>query len=148
MIGLGVMIQELSDNEEAVKLIQSSIGQTITSVTMKYGDDPNEYAHNNRNVDYLEIQLETGLKIGIYDAGQSCCESRYMRCDDDILPFIGSKLLSIETRDVETVQDDEYDRHDIQFLLINTDKGTLTVNTHNVHNGYYGGFSISVFEVV
>lgn len=34
------------------------------------------------------------------------------------------------------------DVHEVQFLVVHTDKGDLTMSSHNEHNGYYGGFSI------
>jgi hypothetical protein len=37
------------------------------------------------------------------------------------------------------------DVHEVQFLVVTTSKGAITVATHVVHNGYYGGFSIDAF---
>nr|WP_152613166.1 hypothetical protein [Inquilinus limosus] len=64
-----------------------------------------------------------------------------MTCDDDLKPIIGATLLGWEIRDV-TYDGDDYDVHEIQFLVVNTSQGSFTVANHNEHNGYYGGFSI------
>jgi hypothetical protein len=36
----------------------------------------------------------------------------------------------------------DYDVHEVQFLIVDTDKGSFTCESHNVHNGYYGGFLV------
>ena len=51
--------------------------------------------------------------------------------------------MSIELRDAPNVEDDEYGNvHEVQFLVVTTSKGAFTIETHNEHNGYYGGFFI------
>jgi hypothetical protein len=37
---------------------------------------------------------------------------------------------------------DEYGIHEVQFLIVDTDRGSFTCETHNEHNGYYGGFLV------
>src|SRR5688572_26528754 len=49
----------------------------------------------------LSLTLEDGEIIQIWDDGQSCCESRYITCDDDLSKIIGGKLVRIETREAE-----------------------------------------------
>ena len=34
------------------------------------------------------------------------------------------------------------DDHEVAFLGIYTTKGVIVCQTHNEHNGYYGGFSL------
>jgi hypothetical protein len=34
--------------------------------------------------------------------------------------------------------------HEVQFLRVSTDAGTIVCETHNEHNGYYGGFNVCV----
>ena len=34
--------------------------------------------------------------------------------------------------------------HDVVFVDIRTDKAFVTIATHNEHNGYYGGFELSL----
>jgi len=91
----------------------------------------------------IEITFEDNSKLRIYDNGQSCCESRYITTDDTLGEFVGARLLNIETKEAPTpVNDNSYDRHDVEFLELVSDKRPLTFTTHVEHNGYYGGFSI------
>lgn len=128
--GIGVMLSYLSGNEETVNLHLAAIGKTIKSLSSN--DDL-----------VLKFTDDTGIKI--FDDGQSCCENRYMHTDDDIQYYVGSKFLGCELRDAPN-EPDEYGEHEVQFLLVNTDKGTFTMASHNEHNGYYGGFAIVIRE--
>lgn len=78
----------------------------------------------------------------IWDSGQSCCESRYMHCDDDLSKYVGARFLGAAVRPgpEEVVGGDGCKEQ--EFLLIWTSIGVLTVANYNEHNGYYGGFSI------
>lgn len=115
--------------------------------------------------DVLCISFEDGSRLEIVDGGQSCCEDRYMRTDDDLNYYKGSELYNVEVRDAgETAEfntevlakvnkalhaiekETKGRRHEIQFLLITTSKGVFTISNHNEHNGYYGGFSLE-FEI-
>ena len=129
--GLGVMIKQLFGTEEGVEIFNKSIGKTITALSS--------------NEDALYITFEDGKRISLFDDGQSCCEHRYMRTDDDLDYYVGSKLLGGEIKDAPSVEA-EYDEHEVQFLEIITDKGSFTMSNHNEHNGYYGGFWIKVSE--
>jgi len=100
---------------------------------------------------YLEeagicIKLEGSGPIKSYtltiaDCGQDCCESRYITCDDDLASMSGEVLIAVET--AETPYD--WGDHEVQFLVVRTDKATYTAETHNEHNGYYGGFRIRAY---
>jgi hypothetical protein len=128
-LGIGVMLNYLGGNEETVAAIKASIGNTITSVVC--------------DTEELRIGLSNDTTLVLWDNGQSCCESRYMSCADDLESFIGDKLVDIELKDAPSIENDEYVEHDIQFLDIITDKSRFQISNHNEHNGYYGGFSIS-----
>lgn len=92
--------------------------------------------------DALIIRFENGGSLLIADEGQSCCEQRYMTCDDN-LALEGGRLQSIDLEAGGDSTDGGYgDAHEQQFLKIRTSEGDLTAVTHNEHNGYYGGFSI------
>lgn len=95
------------------------------------------------NTDALNLYLSNGRLLSIEDTGQSCCERRFVTCDDSFESFRGAKLVSIEERDggVPTSSDDE-----TQFVVVTTDKGAITLTTHNENNGYYGGFTVEVTE--
>lgn len=125
--GIGAMLHQLSSNEPTVTAVKESLGLKIKEIKL--------------DVDDLKIEFETGRIIKIWDDGQSCCENRYMRTDDDLQEFIGATLLDIELKDAPEIED-QYDVHEVQFLEIKTDKGSFVVSNHNEHNGYYGGFAI------
>lgn len=97
----------------------------------------------------LHFVFTDKTQIYVVDDGQSCCEMRYMTTDDDLKAFVGAKLLGLETKDAPYAEAtcDEDDVHEVQFLEIQTNKGVFTMATHNEHNGYYGGFFITVEEV-
>jgi hypothetical protein len=91
--------------------------------------------------DELRITFTDGDRIGIYDAGQDCCEDRYMTCDDDLEGLAGKTLVAIG--DDRTGDGEGGEVHDLMFLDIKTQEGVAaTVMMHNEHNGYYGGFSV------
>jgi hypothetical protein len=91
----------------------------------------------------LTLSFSDGSKLRLFDDGQSCCESRYMRTDDDLSKFEGAKLLGFELADAPSIKDNEYEDHDVQFLNTKTSLGVFTCSNHVEHNGYYGGFSIT-----
>lgn len=127
--GMGVMIGMLVGNDDSVKTMQAAIGKRITALRL--------------TDDALHFELDDGSKFKLADEGQSCCENRYMRTDDDLASFVGGELRGAEVRDATSVQgEDDYVDHEVQFLVVHTDKGDLTMSSHNEHNGYYGGFWI------
>jgi len=90
----------------------------------------------------LRIEFSDGYTLVIADTGQQCCESRFMTCDDPLeyyegLVFMGARLAGVERTSKS------FDEHEVQFLLVETMLGSFTVASHNQHNGYYGGFSIT-----
>jgi len=95
--------------------------------------------------DALFLTFQDGKKIKIFDDGQSCCESRYMTTDDDISSLVGHTLLRIEGKDGED-RGEGGECHEIRFVEIGTDVGFITIVNHNEHNGYYGGFGLSIDE--
>lgn len=125
-LGLGAMLGLLSRKPKADE--SKVLGKRIRAIAIL--DD-----------DKLVIEVEDGYRIQISDDARSCCESRYMTCDDDLGTYVGATLVSI---DVENGPDLEAGDmcHETQFLRISTDLGTIVATTHNVHNGYYGGFAL------
>lgn len=126
-LGIGVMLNSLGGNAETVKAFTSSLGKTITALSL--ADDE------------LNFEFDDGTRLRIFDDGQSCCESRYMRTDDNLSDFIGAKLIDAELKPAPDIEDG-YGSHEVQFLEIKTDKGSFVMSSHNEHNGYYGGFAI------
>lgn len=95
--------------------------------------------------DALTLTFSDGVKIKLTDEGQSCCESRYMTCDDKASDLIGGHLREISLRHSEI--EEEYGAHEICFVKVETEKGHITIETHNEHNGYYGGFGLNLQEI-
>lgn len=124
--GIGVMLSMLGGNAETVAAYRASVGKTIAAARM------------DSDTLWLDFTDRTGLHL--LDEGQSCCEHRYMSTDDDLAYYAGSTLLEIELADAPSLDGGE--EHDVQFLHVKTSKGVFTMQTHNEHNGYYGGFAI------
>ncbi len=99
-----------------------------------------------RNDDRLVVAVD-GAKVAIWDAGQSCCEKRYMTVDDDLLSYVGATIVDV-TEEAGPSTNEDGEPHDTGFLRINTDAGTITVTTHVEHNGYYGGFALEASLLV
>lgn len=125
--GLGVWIDSLRGRGDTGESVRAALGRTIKSAKV--------------DSDRLIVAFDDGATLRLWDNGQSCCESRYMVCDDDLASFAGAKLVRIETRDAPSIEGGEV--HDVEFLVLVTDKGDLVVSNHNEHNGYYGGFSVN-----
>lgn len=95
--------------------------------------------------DRLALTFADGVTIEVWDNGQSCCESRYMTTDDDIQSLVGHKLIKIETKDGPEIKA-EYEEHETVYVEVATDGGFITIVNHNEHNGYYGGFGLTITE--
>jgi len=128
-LGLGVMISALRDNANSVAAYKAALEKKITHVEL------DKVANNERGE--LRFAFEDGTRLALYDDGQSCCESRYMTTDDDLSIHVGGKLKAVEMQDAP---EDGY--HEVQFLVVKSTKGHSTVETHNEHNRYYGGFAV------
>lgn len=128
-IGMGVMIHQMSGGNKNSP--DKYYGKTITKAS----------------VDEAGVLLEFKDKssIFLYDDGQSCCEDRYVTCDDDPNDLVGGILTKIEEKEY-TEEDENYEVHEKCFIDISTNKATITITTHNVHNGYYGGFALTIRE--
>lgn len=90
----------------------------------------------------LVLIMDDGCRIEIEDEPQ-CCEMRYMHTDDNIDQMAGETLVEIRVQSVGYESDDEDDNgnyHEMGFMHVVTNLMTYTLETHNLHNGYYGGF--------
>ena len=125
---VGVMISMLGENRETVQAMEDSVGQVIDSIEL--------------NNEVLILTFKGGNRLELYDDGQCCCESRYMRTDDNMNDFKEAKFLGAEIKKSPGIVESDFEDHEIQFLEIKTDKGVFTMSSHNEHNGYYGGFFI------
>lgn len=129
-------------NPEIVEVLKEATGKTITEILIEEEDAELRFSF----IDTLKIFFNDGSALYLCN-NIMCCEYRYMNTDDDLNYFKDSKLLDVEIRDVEF---DEVDSqiHEVQFLVITTSKGALTLENHNVHNGYYGGFDLEACLIV
>ena len=128
MIGIGAMIHHLSGGSE--HSASEFYGKKITAASL--------------SDERLHLTLDDGQTIAIWDNGQSCCESRYMRTDDDLQSLVGHTLTRIEAKEGPTETGEYDDEHEICFVEIGTDDGFVTIANHNEHNGYYGGFGLTI----
>lgn len=137
-LGLGAVLQLLSSADPAVrKAYDNAIGKRIVAITLE-GDAE----------DGIKFEFDDESTLRLYDAGRSCCKSRYMQCDDDLGAYVGAKFISAEVRDGGEVseEEDDGDVTESQFLVIDTTAGSFTVASYNSHNGYYGGICLTASE--
>lgn len=128
------------------------IGAVIHTLSGRSPKKPNDYYGKKiKTAELIEneilISFEDGLKIKIWDDGQSCCESRYITTDDDVKDLIGQILISINAKDGPDIERD-YGYHEQVFVEIQGNNSSITFCTHNENNGYYGGFVLSCDEVL
>jgi hypothetical protein len=129
-LGIGAMLHRLSGGSEHGA--EEYYGRTITGASM--------------SDERLRLTFTEGPAIEIWDNGQSCCERRYMRTDDNLETLIGGKLVRIEAKDGPDLEDG-WECHEQVFVEVGTDQGFITIANHNEHNGYYGGFDLTITEV-
>jgi hypothetical protein len=91
----------------------------------------------------IRVYFDDGTRLDIIDKGQQCCESRFITTDDDLEYGSGKLFLGFELKDCTGTSDDWGETHDIQFLEIKLSDCSLVFQSHNCHNGYYGGFWIT-----
>lgn len=135
------------DNEERLEqysIFNKSIGKKIKSIVIK------EHTDGFGSENSLVFEFVDGSRLVIKDDGQSCCERRFLHTDDDLEHYINSKLLDIEISDGP---DGGYEDSDNgleilqqQFMKVKTTVGVFTVVNYNYHNGYYGGFDITLYD--
>ena len=96
-----------------------------------------------RDAPTICVEFTDDTWIELSDKGQSCCETRYARTDDDLTSLSGQVLRGFEVREAADLESEGY-KHEICFLDVKTDEQTVTFSFHNEHNGYYGGFWMKV----
>lgn len=134
-LGVGAILRILGGNESTVTAVQSSLGKTIKSIRL---------APERHEDGCLAIDFTDGTGVDLFDSARSCCEHRYMNCDDDLPYYGGAKLLNIELREgPQAEESDDYGEKEVMFLVLTTDRGNITVSNHNDHNGYYGGIYVN-----
>jgi hypothetical protein len=150
-LGISVMINEIFGyaTNLTAELWEKSHSLTITEIKKVKEDVPNaERSWRSYNGDSLRITFEDGSKLYLYDDGQSCCEHRYMTIDDDLDKISGVTIKEIRIENGPKVEEACSEEHEQQFVKIDFSDGTgITMTTHNEHNGYYGGFSLTPYYV-
>jgi hypothetical protein len=131
--GMGVMINMLCGEDRGTKLLDEAVNGKKKIAALSLDADEG-----------LRVEFKDGTKFRIWDNGQSCCERRYMTTDDDLKHYVGSTIRDVELADAPGNEDEYGECHEVQFLRIKTTKGTLVLESHNEHNGYYGGFYIVI----
>lgn len=130
MLGIGAMLHHLGGGSQHNP--DEFYGRTVTSAEL--------------TDDRLKLALDDGRKIEIWDNGQSCCEHRWMSTDDDPASLVGGKLIRIEAKEAPDGPSEYGEPHEQVFVEVATDKGFITLVNHNEHNGYYGGFGLTITE--
>jgi hypothetical protein len=131
-IGLGSALHQLGGGSR--KNSSDYYGRTIQSVAIE-------------STCFI-LEFSDDVVIKIWDDAQTCCESRYMSTDDDPKSLIGKKLLHIVAKEGPEIEGEYGDVHEQVFVEIMTEDGdTVTLVSHNEHNGYYGGFGLSIDEI-
>lgn len=128
-LGMGVLLGQLGGNADSVEAFVAGISKKITELTLDADTG-------------LHFVFDDGYKMKLFDDGQSCCETRYMTTDDKLIDFIGSQLVGAEVKDAPDRETEYGEPHEVAFLTVTTSIGVFTCETHNEHNGYYGGFLV------
>lgn len=98
-----------------------------------------------RGVGGLQFVFENGATLVLSDRGPDCCNSVYMTCSDDLSQIVGDRMVGVTIEDAPDISGGEDAYHEVQFLHVRFASGAVVVcETHNEHNGYYGGFSLVV----
>ena len=125
--------------QEGAGLLEAAKGKTIERLRID-----NEY---NLWDGGLLMRFTDGSGVWIYDDQRSCCETRYMHTDDVLSSFEGASFVGVRLGEYTTSETEGGEESEVQFLIIDTSLGSAVVETHNIHNGYYGGFWIKVAEM-
>jgi hypothetical protein len=95
----------------------------------------------------LRLIFDDGTVISLSDDADHCCERRYLTCDDDVQSLVGNVLIRIEDREGDGGDEDGWSQHDTRFVEVATDQNFITLTTHNIHNGYYSGFKLTIKRI-
>jgi hypothetical protein len=125
--GISAIFKDRAERDKSNQIYTASIGKEISD--LKLADET------------LRIVFTDGTAINVYDSGMECSEHRYMTTDDDLDTFVRAKFMGADLLFAPTRLSD-YGIHEIAFLHIKTNIGTFVLETHNEHNGYYGGFYV------
>jgi hypothetical protein len=132
-------------NVDAVFYGNEGVDEEEVTLLNSFSDDP--IAKIIMDGDELLISFESGREITISDHGQSCCEHRYMHCEDEgDFEFHEGAFLRFVQIVAGGDDEDGYEVHETEYCNIFTSKGVIQLVCHNEHNGYYGGFCVRIVE--
>jgi hypothetical protein len=140
---MGFMIRMLFGNDDTTAQAWAAAkGKQIAALAIVEAD-----YKQGQDYDCLRFGFADGSALLLFDDGQSCCESRYMHTDDPLEAFVGATLENIEGKCTQAggegwIDDHYVGCHEIMFIHITTSIGVFVLETHNEHNGYYGGFVV------
>ena len=128
---------DVTESHELTDYFQFSnlVGETITSIEVKKGDDGDE-----DDVTQIIFTLASGFKVKLYHE-QDCCEYVYLEdiCGN-LEDLIGSPLVQAEetSNGGDNDDDDDYGESTTwTFYKMATNKGYVTFRWLGVSNGYY-----------
>jgi hypothetical protein len=132
MTGFGFNLSYLGGNEESYQIYQSILGKRIEAIRLD--------KEANGGDGGLWLQM-VGLErpVLLVDDARSCCESRWMECDDNLPYFVGAEITEVETRSGADATEEYGDVKETLFVNIVTSAGPIELKAYNSHNGYYGG---------
>lgn len=145
---MSVITTEWNESLSEAALLKCVIGRRVTSIEKREGviiEGTDHYSGATRVDEAMVFTLGDSATLYLYDDGQSCCENRYMTCDDDLASFVGRSIAGIEQVDGQTEEGEYGYCHEQVFVKVIMDDGTnIAITSHNEHNGYYGGFSLNM----
>lgn len=126
--------------------VLAAAGKTIRAITLADGESDESTG--------MAFLFTDDTAVIFYDDARSCCEHRFMTCDDDLAPFVGAMFVDValsekNTPEVEDSQQewDDGEQHEWCFVDFTTSMGVFTATMHNRHNGYYGGISLAARSI-
>ena len=129
--GLGVLINALTGGKGQLEPVNGVLGKTVREAVLK---------PEAKRDGALKVVFTDGTELLLFDDGRSCCESRWLHTDDDLSSLAGGVLREVRVDPGPTEEDAYGDPKESEFLVLRTDRATVTVVAYNEHNGYYSGF--------
>lgn len=111
----------------------NAVGMTIDDIVF----------NTNALVIHLREDGKAPTQLSMRDRKRSCCESRFLRTDDDVSEHIGATFVDVVMKESTSART-ESGMSEATFLEIVTSRGCFVLSAHNEHNGYYGGFDLCI----
>jgi len=122
-------------DRNTLRTIEACKGRTITRIW---------FEQEHEDTDVLCIGFSNGTVLKIWDRLE-CCEKRYMRTDDNLDYFVGARFKGVRLKGrpkYRPMKHDYYDTHGVQFMEVETNKGSFVIANHDEFRGNYAGFNI------